>query len=151
MWLKALLISILFTCAVVHGQGIIPIARDTSRASKNLLSQSRLIQRQIDGIRQYLDSNFVQWGSGTLVHRGNLDSLVVVLPVKYSDSLYTIVTTPRSRNTVYEAYLSTGYAALDPVTVSLSDSSFVVIGWNYDPSNYTFDVTWTTVGIRKKE
>ena len=132
MWVKALLISLLLS-TVALAQGSVPIARDTSRASKNLLKESKMLQTQIDALRQYIDSNFVQWGIDTIA---SLDSATVTISVEYESG------TSYAAEAIAEINLANGlYCSTH------TDSTFIV----HNQNNTTVIFRWLAAGIRKKE
>lgn len=110
----------------------------------------REIQAKYDSIQAKYDSNFVQWGSGTLALRSttDIDTLAVFLPVKYSNALYSITAIPKKATVTTAWQLSYAYYPTF-VAVPLSDSSFVLVV-DSRGSAVAFDLTWTTVGIRKR-
>ena len=139
---------------------IVPVKVDTIKNVVKAIDPVALqytfkdFQQVIREIQAKYDSNFVQWGSGVTVKGsggGNVykDSLVVVLSVKYTDTLYTIISTPRA-STTQSAFFDISYSSIPIfVATSLSDSSFVLMCYNYDGDN-RINITWTTVGIRKR-
>jgi hypothetical protein len=116
---------------------------------QRLLQGLYLFRDQMLTIQNRADSNFVQWGSGMMNVGTHRDSLLVYLPVKYTDTLYSVQGTMQAAST-QQACIDIAYSGSPIfVTVTLSDSSFVIIAYNYGTTP-AIRMAWTTIGIRKR-
>jgi hypothetical protein len=132
MWLKLLLISLLLTSSVLAQRATLPIARDTSQASKNLQKQTKMILRQLETRAQYIDSNFVRWGIDTVAIN---DSTTITIGATYATAYsYAAVVQPKIA-TDLSMYCTTH-----------TKTTFVV----HNPSASQVIFRWITVGIKER-